>query len=56
MQQLDGALYGRQDIDFVRWKKQFNRQLRRGRGLVKGARWQHFRRPLLPGLNPQTGA
>ena len=55
MEQLDGALYGKQDIDFRRWKKQFNRQISRGRGLFRdGARRKHIRRPLLPELNPQS--
>jgi hypothetical protein len=54
MQQLDGALYGKQDIDFARWKKQFSRQIGRGRGVVRGTRQPRFRRPLLPELNPQS--
>jgi hypothetical protein len=55
MEQLDAALYGRQDIDFRRWKKQFNRQIGRGRGLLRGElKRPHFRRPRLPALNPQA--
>jgi hypothetical protein len=56
MQQLDGALYGKQDIDFTRWKKQFNRQISRGRAVISGGRQPRFRRPLLPELNPQSAA
>ena len=55
LRQLDGALYGRQDIDFQRWKKQFQRQIGRGRGLLRG--YRHLRprlqRPRLPELNPR---
>jgi hypothetical protein len=55
MQQLDGALYGNQDIDFRRWKKQFSREVGRGRGLFGGRRRKaRFRRPMLPELNPET--
>jgi hypothetical protein len=55
MRQLDGALYGNQDIDFRRWKKQFSREVGRSRGLFnRRARGLRFRRPLLPALNPQT--
>ncbi len=54
MQQLDAALYGHQDIDFGRWKKQFLRQVGRGRGLLRvGARRPYWQRPSLPDLNPQ---
>lgn len=56
LRQLDGALYGNQDIDFARWKKQFRRQIGRGRGLAKaGAERLHLRRARLPELNPQVG-
>lgn len=56
MQQLDGALYGKQDIDFRRWKRQFNRQIGRSRGLIRsGIRRSPVRRPRLPELNPQAG-
>lgn len=55
MQQLDGALYGNQDIDFERWKKQFRRQVGRRRGLVSSSgRRFHLTRARLPELNPQT--
>lgn len=55
MQQLDAALYGGRDIDFPRWKKQFRREVGRGRGLLRGraGRGPRFRRPLLPELNPR---
>jgi hypothetical protein len=54
MQQLDGALYGNQDIDFKRWKKQFNSQVGRARGLARsGGRRLHLSRARLPELNPQ---
>jgi hypothetical protein len=56
MQQLDGALYGKQDIDFRRWKKQFARQVGRGRGALKASRGPRFQRPMLPKLNPETSA
>lgn len=53
MEQLDAALYGKQDIDFKRWKKQFRREVGRGRGLLRGkGAGRHIRRPLLPELNP----
>ena len=56
MQQLDGALYGNQDIDFNRWKKQFRRQVSRGRGMASSSgRKLHMSRARLPELNPQTG-
>jgi len=56
MEQLDAALYGRQDIDFGRWKRQFMRQVGRTRGLLHaGWRRTYWRRPLLPELNPQLG-
>ncbi len=54
MQQLDAALYGKQDIDFRRWKKQFRQQVGRSRGLRLGKSKSMFRRPLLPALNPQS--
>jgi hypothetical protein len=54
MQQLDGALYGNQDIDFKRWKKQFRRQIGRGRGVASSSgRKLHLSRARLPELNPQ---
>lgn len=56
MQQLDGALYGKQDIDFRRWKKQFRAQIGRRRGLAKSSGERlHLTRPRLPELNPQIG-
>jgi hypothetical protein len=56
MQQLDGALYGKQDIDFARSNKQFRRQVGRGRGLASSSgRKLHLSRARLPELNPQTG-
>lgn len=55
MQQLDGALYGNQDIDFKRWKKQFRSQVGRGRGLAGASgKKLHLIRARLPELNPQT--
>jgi len=56
LRQLDGALYGNQDIDFARWKKQFRRQIGRGRGIAKAGaeRRLHLRRARLPELNPQV--
>lgn len=56
MQQLDGALYGNQDIDFERWKKQFRDQIGRRRGLVSlSGRKLRLTRARLPELNPQAG-
>jgi len=56
MQQLDGALYGNQDIDFRRWKKQFRSQVGRRRGLAGASgRKLHLTRARLPELNPQAG-
>jgi len=56
MQQLDGALYGNQDIDFKRWKKQFHSQIGRRRSLINSSgRRLHLTRTRLPELNPQTG-
>jgi hypothetical protein len=55
MQQLDGALYGNQDIDFARWKKQFRGQIGRRRGLAHSSgKRLHLIRARLPALNPQT--
>jgi hypothetical protein len=54
MQQLDGALYGNQDIDFGRWKRQFRSQVGRRRGLASASgRRLHLIRARLPELNPQ---
>lgn len=56
MQQLDGALYGNQDIDFTRWKKQLYSQIGRWRGLISlSGRRLYLIRVRLPELNPQTG-
>ncbi len=54
LRQLDGALYGGQDIDFRRWKKEFARQVGRAQGLFR-ARGRRLRleRPSLPELNPR---
>ena len=52
MQQLDAALYGGQDIDFRRWKKQFSRQVHRKQGFW-AKRHRRFQRPRLPELNPR---
>jgi hypothetical protein len=55
MQQLDAALYGNQDIDFVRWKRQFGHQVGRLRGIARSSgRKLHLSRARLPELNPQT--
>jgi hypothetical protein len=52
-QQLDGALYGRQDIDFPRWKRDFRRSLRPRRGAIRGLVASLApRRVYLPALNP----
>jgi hypothetical protein len=57
MQQLDAALYGNQDIDFARWKKQFRRQVGRVRGIARSSgRQLHLSRARLPELNPQTSS
>lgn len=54
MQQLDGALYGRQDLDFPRWKRDFKRQLRPRSGALKGLIASLTpRRVYLPELNPR---
>lgn len=56
MQQLDGALYGNQDIDFARWKKQFQSQVGRRRGFVEsGGKGLRLTRARLPELNPRIG-
>jgi len=56
MQQLDGTLYGNQDIDLTRWKKQFHSQIGRRRGLISASgRRLHLTRARLPALNPQPG-
>ncbi len=53
MAQLDAALYGRQQIDFPRWKREFMRQVGRGRGLLRAERQRsRIRWAALPALNP----
>ena len=55
MEQLDAALYGRQDIDFPRWKRELAAQLGRGQGLLRGRRAEpRIRRAALPELNPRA--
>ena len=55
MEQLDAALYGRQDIDFPRWKRDFMRQVGRASGLLRPARRDsRIRRAHLPELNPRA--
>jgi hypothetical protein len=53
MEQLDAALYGRQDIDFPRWKREFMRQIGRAPALLRRRRTEsRIRRAHLPALNP----
>ncbi|WP_170164783.1 BatD family protein [Thiocapsa rosea] len=53
MQELDAALYGRQDLDFSRWKRDFIRQVGRGAGLrPRKSRVSRIKRAALPALNP----
>lgn len=53
MEQLDAALYGRQDIDFPRWKREFMRQIGRAPALLRARRPEsRIRRAHLPALNP----
>lgn len=53
MEQLDSALYGRQDIDFPRWKREFMRQIGRAPALLRRRRAEsRIRRAHLPALNP----
>lgn len=53
MEQLDAALYGRQDIDFPRWKRDFMRQIGRAPALLRPRRTEsRIRRAHLPALNP----
>ncbi|MGE5154321.1 MAG: hypothetical protein ACM3ST_09920, partial [Bdellovibrio bacteriovorus] len=55
MEQLDAALYGRQDIDFPRWKRDFMRQIGRAPALLRPRRTEsRIRRAHLPALNPQV--
>ena len=53
MQQLDAALYNRQDIDFVRWKRDFRQALRPVTGTLRSLAAARIRRGYLPALNPQ---
>ncbi|MFB1487372.1 MAG: hypothetical protein AADX96_18405 [Thiocapsa sp. C3-sup] len=53
MQELDAALYGRQDLDFSRWKRDFMRQVGRGAALrPRKDRVARIKRAALPALNP----
>lgn len=53
MQELDAALYGRQGLDFTRWKRDFIRQVGRGTGLrPRRSRISRIKRAALPALNP----
>ena len=53
MQELDAALYGRQGLDFTRWKRDFIRQVGRGAGLrLRKSRISRIKRAALPALNP----
>jgi hypothetical protein len=53
MQELDAALYGRQGLDFARWKRDFMRQVGRGAGLrPRKGRVARIKRAALPALNP----
>jgi hypothetical protein len=54
MEQLDAALYGRQDLDFQRWKRDFRRQVGRLRGLFRPSAEPRIRRARLPELNPRA--
>ncbi|MGB5832207.1 MAG: BatD family protein, partial [Thiohalocapsa sp.] len=53
MQELDAALYNRQDIDFARWKRDFRRALRPGIGALRSVIANRVRRGHLPALNPE---
>lgn len=51
LRELEGALYGNQDLDFPRWKRRFRREI----GLLGGCRRRLprlLRRATLPPLNP----
>ena len=54
MQQLDSALYNRQDIDFDRWKRDFRLALRPATGTLRSLVAARVRRAYLPALNPQA--
>jgi len=53
MSQLDRALYGREKIDFPRWKHDFRRALRPGTGWLRGLLASRVHRQRLPELNPR---
>ena len=54
MQELDGALYGRKELDFPRWKRDLKRSLRPRRGAARGLLASLTpRRVYLPELNPR---
>ena len=53
MQQLDSALYNRQDIDFARWKREFRQALRPATGTLRSLVAARVRHAHLPALNPQ---
>ena len=53
MQQLDSALYNREDIDFARWKHDFRRALRPGTGALRSLLAARIHRGQLPALNPE---
>jgi hypothetical protein len=53
MHELDRALYGRQPLDFARWKRDFMRQVGRTPNLIRPRRPEtRIRRAALPALNP----
>lgn len=55
MEQLDSALYGRQDLDFPRWKRELMAQLGRGSGWPRRRGGpSRIRRTALPELNPRA--
>jgi hypothetical protein len=55
MEQLDAALYGRQDIDFPRWKREFMHQVGLAPALLRPRRAEsRIRRAHLPALNPSA--
>lgn len=53
LSQLDAAIYGREPLDFARWKRDWRRQVRGGcrMPLARTGRW--LRRTGLPPLNPR---
>ncbi len=55
--QLDGSLYGHEEIDFERWKKELKRQVRPGvRSLFRSANKSGKKGRRLPDLNPKAAA